>query len=460
MNIKKLHVLLALALSVSLVGTGCKKKEDNAEKAEAEGAAKKEDKAPEIKGDKGVDLDKKTVHIGALNDTSGPAAAIGKPFATGKKIVAERVNANDGEFLPKGWSVELHNEDHGYNPQKAVQAYKKLADEILFVATSFGTPPTLQLRPMLERDKVVAFPASLSSQLAEHEFTPPIGPTYKMEAMRAFDWAVEHAKENEAELKPGIIYQDDDYGKDGIDGWRQAAKAHGVEIVAEQTIKPGQKEVTAAVKKLQDAGANYVLLTTLPSTTAPVLGKAAQLKYQPVWVGNTPAWVDQFFKEDGPVPAAIFANFHWATGFPYWGEDVSGMKEFLAAHKKYAKDQPRDFYVLVSYIQGLVETQALKRAIEQKDVSREGYLKALHSIEKGDAGGLVQPVDLSDVPYVTGTKTRVLAPDFEKKSWTVVADYKTPEAFEGGGAEANKEAAGAKGDDGAEKAANEKEGGE
>jgi ABC-type branched-subunit amino acid transport system substrate-binding protein len=427
MKMTKLHVLLTLALSVSLVAVGCDKKEDapTDENAQAEEAAA--DAAPEIKVDKGVDLETKTIHVGALNDTSGPAVAIGKPFMVGKKLVSERANA--GELLPEGWKIEMHNKDHGYNPQKALQAFKEISDDILYVATSFGTPPTLQVRPMLERDEVVAFPASLSTQLAENEFTPPIGPTYKIEAMRAFDWAIEHAKKEGTEFKPGIIYQGDDYGKDGIEGFKQSAEAHGVEIVAETSLKPGEKEVTAAVKKLQDAGANYVMLTLLPSSAAPVLGTAAQLKYQPVFVGNTPAWVDAFFAEDSPAPKQIFANFYWATGFPYWGEDVPGMEEFEATHAKYAKDQPRDFYVLVSYIQGLAQAEILKRAIENKDLTREGFRTAMHSIEDWDAGGLIQPVSLAKVPYVTGTKTRVLKPNFEEKSWDVAGDYKTPKAF-------------------------------
>jgi ABC-type branched-subunit amino acid transport system substrate-binding protein len=432
----KLRSMLAFALSLSLLAVGCDK-QDQADEAEAEAESTEED-APDINADKGVDLDTKTIHVGALNDTSGPAVAIGKPFALGKQVAVGRINAEDSELLPDGWKVELHDKDHGYNPQKGVQAYREISDEVLYVATSFGTPPTLQIRPMLERDSLVAFPASLSTQLAENEFTPPLGPTYKVEAMRAFDWAVAHAKEEGTELKPAIIYQDDDYGKDGIDGWRQAAKEHGVDIVAEQSVKPGAREMTAAVKKLQDAGANYVMLTVLPSSAGPILGTAAQLKYAPVFVGNTPAWVDQFFADDGPLPHEVFANFYWATGFPFWGEDVPGMDDFLEAFEAHGDGAERDYYVLVSYIQGLVQTEILRRAIDNQDLSRAGFIEAMHSIDEWDADGLIQPIDLSEAPYVTGTNTRILKPDFEEKSWSVEADYASPQALGGGDEQAKK----------------------
>ena len=77
----------------------------------------------------------------------------------------------------------------------------------------------------------------------------------------------------------------------------------------------------------------------------------------------------------------------------------------------------------------------MNRAIENKDLTRQGFLTAMHGMEEWDADGLIQPVNLQKVPYVTGTKTRVLKPDFDKKSWEVVGDYKTPQAYEGAGEE-------------------------
>ena len=60
------------------------------------------------------------------------------------------------------------------------------------------------------------------------------------------------------------------------------------------------------------------------------------------------------------------------------------------------------------------------------DITRAGYLKALQGLKSWSAGGLIQALDMSATPYVVSTKTRVLKPDFEKKSWTVVADYASP----------------------------------
>ncbi|MCB9745501.1 MAG: ABC transporter substrate-binding protein [Alphaproteobacteria bacterium] len=385
---------------------------------------------PALASDKGVDVEKKVIRVGTLNDESGPGAAIGKQFAIGKRVLAASVNAGGSGLLPEGWTIELVERDHGYNPQAAVQAYNEIQEQILFVGTSFSTPATLPLRPMLERDRVVAFPASLSSAMAENEMTPPLGPTYQYESARAVDWVVESAGGAD-KAKLAIVYQDDDYGKDGLAGMKAAAEKHGITIVAEQTVTPGQKDMAAVVTGLKDAGATHVVLTVLPSATGPILGTAAQLKYMPTWIGLTPAWIDAFYNPE-VIPSAVFTNYHQLSGLPFWGEDVPGMDAFLKAWDTHGKEMGNpDSYILLSYIQGLVQVEAAKRAIEGMDITRAGYIKALHGVKEWNAGGMVQPLSLGAVPYTVGTQVRVLKPDFENKTWTVVSDYAEPSTVGG-----------------------------
>jgi ABC-type branched-subunit amino acid transport system substrate-binding protein len=397
----------ASALALALVGCG---------EREAQGPAA----AP------GVDLAGKTVSIGLLNDESGPGAAIGRPWAVGFRMLAAQINAGGSGLLPEGWKVKLVERDHGYNPQRSVQLFNEIRDEVLFFGTSFGTPNTLPLRPLLARHKVVVFPASLSSKMNEFEYTPPIGPSYRLEVLRALDWMAQQAGGAD-KVKLGLVYQHDDYGADGHDAAAEAAPKLGITIVSKQTYAAGQPDFTAIVAALKDAGATHVMLTTLPSATAPILGVAAQLDYKPVWVGNSPSWIDRYF--DGKVvPAAIFDNFHWVSSFTFWGEDVPLMKPFLEAWEKFGKPvAPQDYYILAAYAVGLVEMQALSRCIESGDVTREGFFKALRGLKDYDTyGATATPLDFTQFPYVTGTQTRILKPDFGKRGWTVAAGYAKP----------------------------------
>ena len=394
------------------------------------GDAVEDDVDPDdIATDVGVDLDEQVVRIGALNDESGPAAQIGEPFAIGKRMLVEQINAGEIDVLPEGWTVELVERDHGYNPQESVQAFQEIADDVLYFATSFGTPPTMPLVEDATGRNITIFPASLESGLAENEVTPPIGSPYKVEAHQAVDWAVEDGGD---ELSLGIIYQGDDYGQDGLDGVNEAAEHHGIDVAAAVEIAPGETDVTGPVTQLAEAGATHVVLTTLPSATGPILGTAAQLDYFPVWLGNTPAWIDQFFNEE-VLPAATYQNFRWVTGLTLWGDDVAGMEDFLAAYEQFGEElHPPDFYLIASYAQGLMGLEAFDRALENGDATRDGYHEALRSIDDYDARGLFpEAVDLDTFPYETQTDTRVLAPGESLEDWETIRDFSTPESWAG-----------------------------
>ena len=399
-------VLAAIVLTFSVV-PGCKKK----------------GRIP------GVDLKKKILYIGALNDESGPGAPIGRPFAVGKRVLAHVVNEGGSGFLPPGWKIELVEEDHHYNPSYAIQRFNKIRDRVFFIGTSFGTPNTLPLRPLLSRHKIFAFPAALSSNLAKHEFTPPLGVAYNIESMRALEWAVKHAGGPD-KVKAGIVYQHDDYGRDGLQGWKHAAKKMKVKVVAEKAVSPRDKDYAAVITALKKAGANYVMLTTLPGGTAKTIGTGLALQYSPIWIGNTPSWFSGFF---WLKTRKIFHKYYWAQSIPFWGEKLPGMDRFLKGVASYAKKTGKkirpDFSLLASYIQGMAQLEAFKRMLAAGTVSRVAYAKHLKSLKNWTGGGLLQPVDMTTFPYNVGTRVRLLKPMLDKRTWKVAAPYETPKSL-------------------------------
>lgn len=374
----------------------------------------------------GVDLGARTVTIGALTDLSGPVASIGRPWTAGLRILVQQVNAGGSGLLPEGWHLTLVERDHAYQPDRALAQYDTLRNGVLYLACSFGTANTLPLRPRLARDGMVAFPASLSARLAESEYTPPIGPSYPIETLRAIDWIVKQAG-GAAKVRLGVVYQEDEYGVDGRDAARAAAAALGLALVAEQPYTPGESDYAPVIEALRASGATHVILSTVPSATAPILALAHQRGYAPVWVGNSPSWLDRFF-DAKVVPPEIFDTFHWVSSTAYWGEKLPFMPAFLAAYDTYARENtPPDQYVLTGYAAGLIGLTALSRAIEAHDVTRAGFLKALRTMKDYDTHGTVpRPLDYTQLPYSVGDLTRVLKPDFARGSWTVVAGYASP----------------------------------
>lgn len=425
---KRVSVIFGACLAL-LFATGCKK-ETPAPKKRAAARGAKRAPAPRPAGAPGVDAAKKVITIGALNDESGPAAAIGKHYADGKRLAF--LVANETKALPKGWTVKLIEKDHHYQPASSVKLYKEIKDKVLFVATSFGTPNTLPLRDMLKQDNMVAFPASLSSEMAKNAHTPPASAGYNIEAMRAMEFAIKKYK-SAKRVKAAIIYQDDDYGLDALAGWEAAAKHYKVKLVYKKGFKPGAKDYAAALKAIKRKRANVTLLAVLPSATPAILVTASKLRVRKsIWIGNTPAWVDAFFFVFKGPKAAVLKKFYWANSLPFWGEKVKGMDAFIKAfnkHKAKLKTKRPDFYTLISYIQGQIQIEALRRALAKGPLTRKSFLAALHSMKSWNAGGMIKPINLSKVPYVTTTQARVLQPVVKKATWKVVAPYATPKSY-------------------------------
>ncbi len=378
----------------------------------------------------GVDFGGHVLTVGALNDESGPGAAIGRPYAIGKRILVAAVNSGQGKLLPRGWRIELVERDHGYQLERARQQFAELENQVFFFMTSFGTHLTNALVPGLRRGDIVAFPASLYSGLAAQPHTPVLGASYRRESMRAMDWVVEAGETSV--IRTGVVYQGDQYGLDGLDGWRTAADFHKIPMVAQEEYAPGHADFTAIVQRLQEARATHVFLSTLPSATGRLLKRAREIGYHPVWLGNTASWSDTFF-DARSVSAEAFRNYYWVTGFPYWGEDVPIMEEFLDAFLANADDRSyEDFYILASYIQGRVALEAFRRMLEGGGADRQAYLEALEKLVHGpDAPG--EKFILHD--YVAGGRSRVLHPEFDSGGWSVVADFRAPRAAQDAGRE-------------------------
>ena len=420
-------VTAALALAVLLAScTGGRITDPSHVDNNAPGDPADEKERPKtLQADYGLHTEDKIVYMGALNDETGPGAAIGKPYANGKRILAAWINSGKSDLLPKGWKLELVERDHEGDPKRAILAYKETKDKVLFFGTGFGDSATLALLKMLKDDDVILYPASMHSDTATNEYTPPPGPSYRVEAMRAMNWVAKERSEA-ATPKAGIIYTEGRYGKDGLEGWREAARATGVAVVSEQKVGEQTQDFSAAVGALKKAGADHVLLTTLPGATGAILTAGAQQDYRPIWMGNTLSWNDTLF-DSSSVPAAALGNFRWVTGFPYWGEEVPGMDRFLAAYEAHGRELgPANCYTLFSFVQGMLAVEATRIALERNDATRSGYRQALSKVSHFDAGGMMPPMDFSEVPFRAGNQTRVLKPDLANRTWSVVGGFEAP----------------------------------
>ncbi len=234
----------------------------------------------------GVDVASKTITLGIISPYSGPVAApIGVPLARGVEVYFDHVNANGGI---NGYKVKFIEKDSQYNPQIQVQQYNQIHNQVLMIADSLGTPTTFAIKDQAAADHMLISAATLSSALAREKYLIMVGTPYRLQVENAFDYVV-----NKLGVKnpaTGIIYQNDEYGQDGLTGYKEAVAAYSLHDVGQASYAPTDKDFTAQVSQMKAAGAKYVFLTTIPLITASIIGTAAKLGYFPQFILQSPGW--------------------------------------------------------------------------------------------------------------------------------------------------------------------------
>lgn len=334
----------------------------------------------------GPGFDGETIRLGVVTPTSGPIAVIGEPLTNGNRAYWEYVNEELGGVGGK-YQVELDIQDSAYDPPTAVQKYNQIKDDVVMFNQILGTPSVNALLEQLTADNILAQPASLDSFWVREQNLLPIGTPYQIQAINGIDWWVTEGGGSE-ESAICTLRQDDPYGEAGQEGVDFALEQLGIELADEATFPVRNPDFTTQITQLQGSGCELVWLTSTPTDTASALAKAAELDYAPQWMGQSPTWIGAFV-ESALMPY-LQANFIWVSEGPEYGDtSAEGMSELLRIQEEYAPDQVPDIYFNFGYYESLAVHRVLEAAVENGDLSREGIIEAMNSLDELDFGGVI-----------------------------------------------------------------------
>lgn len=387
-NLRRLSAagsVLAAALALAACGTG------GSSNTNGSGT-----KSGGITSGPGVNVKTKTITIGNIGAVTGPAGPLGIPALAGAKTAVDEINASGA--LGGGWKLKLLFKDASYVPQKHVQAYQAINNQVA-VLQSFGSPTTKAIQGQVDAAKLVTAPLSWDSAWSRDPILAPVGTPYALDIANGLHYlvAVKHLPP-----KVGMIYQNDEYGADGLRGAQAAAKGDGIKLVATASEALGDTNFTAQVQKMKAAGADIVVITALPNATGPIVGTAASLGYSPTYLMQGPSWLEALITSTGalnakptPIAPALAKGSYVMSFATSWGNKVPGMAGMLAAQKKYAAKEPPSIYFTWAYAQTQVVAAILKKAIASGDLSRAGIAKARLNAGSISTGGLTPTVNYS-----------------------------------------------------------------
>jgi branched-chain amino acid transport system substrate-binding protein len=324
------------------------------------------------------------IKIGHTNPYSGNASAYG---VIGKTIEATFKMVNDKGGI-NGRKINFITYDDGYSPPKTVEMVRKLVEEdkVLFLFNTLGTPPNTAIHKYMNAKKVpqlfVATGASKWGDPKNFPWTMGWQPDYATEAAIY----AKHILKTVKDPKIGILMQNDDYGKDYLNGFKKGLGKENEKLIVQlATYEVTDPTVDSQMIQLKNSGANVFFNITTPKFAAQAIKKAAEIGWKPVhYLNNVSSSFATVFKPAGldASQGIILALYRKDANDPQWAKspDVIAWKEFMAKYQPGVdiKDDGANFGYAVSNT--LIEV--LKRCGD--NLTRENVMKqaaSLHNLE-------------------------------------------------------------------------------
>ena len=363
----------------------------------------------------------KEIRIGNTNPYSGPASAYG---TIGKSITAYFKMLNEQGGI-NGRRVNFISYDDGYSPPRTVEMARKLVeqDEVLFVFQTLGTPSNTAIHKYMNMKKVpqmhVATGATKWNDPKNHPWTMGWQPNYQSEA-RAY---AQHILKTKPDAKIGVLYQNDDYGKDYLKGFHDGLGAKKSMIVKEVSYEVADPTVDSQIVQLQQSGADVFFNITTPKFAAQAIRKAYDIGWKPVHYLNnvsnsvgsvlTPAGLD---KAVGIISSAYLKD---ATDSK-WANDkaIADWRQFM--NKYYPDGNQADVFNVYGYTVAMTIAQVLKQCGD--NLTRENVMRQAANLKGYRAETLLPGITISTSGDDFAPIEQVQLERFNGKQWELFGE--------------------------------------
>lgn len=320
-----------------------------------------------------------SIKLGMSSPFSGPNGAYGEAMREGVQAYFSQVNAGGGVH---GRKIELVSLDDGYETERTVANTRKLIEQekVFALLAYYGSSPTTEAMKVFSTAKVplvgtISGADSLRNPVNAHMFH--LRASYADETEAIVDHLVGLGVTNIA-----VFYQNDGFGKSGLDGVAAALKRHKLTPSASAAIERNALDVSSAVQTIAKANPQAVVMVTLYKPTAAFVTALRAAGQTPQFVTLSPVGADLLVKEMG-ADSAHGISISQVMPYP-WNDSVAIVKDYQKALAQVAKGKEPTYYGLEGYINARLVTEALKRA--GKDLTRDKLAAALEGATY-DLGG-------------------------------------------------------------------------
>jgi branched-chain amino acid transport system substrate-binding protein len=357
------------------------------------------------------------IKIGNTGPYSGPASSYG---TIPKAMAAYYRMVNDMGGL-NGRKINFISYDDAYSPPKTVEQARKLVEQdgVLLIATPLGTPTNSAIWHYMNQKKVpqlfVATGATKWDDPKHYPWTIGWQPNYQSEGRVYASYITEHRPDG----KIGVLYQNDDFGKDYLkgvkDGLGDRAKSMiGVEAAYETT----DPTVDSQIIGMKAAGCDVFVNTGIPKFAAQAIRKAAEIEWKPLHilssVGNS---VAATLKPAGLENAKdLVTDFYLKDPTdPQWKDD-QGYKDWLVFMDKY---YPEGDKVDAANVYGPSVSQTVVQVLKQcgDELTRENVMKQAANLHDFRVPMLLPGITINTSPSDFAPVKQIQMARFDGERW-------------------------------------------
>jgi branched-chain amino acid transport system substrate-binding protein len=321
------------------------------------------------------------IKIGQTVPFSGPASA----YATIGKAQAAYFNMINEQGGVNGRKINLIQYDDAYSPPKAVEQVRKLveSDEVLLTFQIIGTPSNAAVQKYLNGKKVPQmFAATGASKFTDPKnfpWTMGFNPNYFVEGRIYGQYIIK----NYPNAKVGVLYQNDDLGKDYLNGIKAGlGDKAATMIVGEASYETSDPTIDSQILKLKSAGADLLFSASTPKFAAQAIKKNAEIGWTPVHILDINATSVGAVMQPAGLEASkgvISVNYGKDPSDPTWKDDA-GLKKYFDFMAKYYPDGDKNSS-FNTY--GFSTAQLMVYVLKQcgDDLTRENVLKQASSLK-------------------------------------------------------------------------------
>ncbi len=360
--------------------------------------------------------------IGHTCPYSGPASAYG---VIGKSHVAYFKMLNDQGGVG-GRQINFISYDDGYSPPRTVEQIRRLVeqDEVAFLFQTLGTAPNTAIQKYVNQKKVphllISTGADKWGDYERFPWTMGYQPSYRTEAQIYTKYILK----NKPNAKIGIIYQNDDFGKDYPAGVKDVLGDNFDKYVVKSlTYETGDATIDSQMTTLQAAGVDTLISAPTPKFAAMIIRKVYDLSWKPLhFLSNVSISVGGVMEPAGLEKGVdiISAAYLKDPTDPSWAKDA-GMTEWRGFMAKYlpGADMTDGSYV---FAYGVAKTmnQILKQC--GTDFSRENVMKQAANLKNFDPATLLPGILVNTSPTNFHPIKAMQLQSWTGKTWKLFGD--------------------------------------